>query len=144
MSEMINTYPLNHPQQLIPVDRATFYADHIQTVLKTGKPEAFIEIVQVFIFNERGELICQKRSKNKKHNPNLIDKSLGGHIVTGDSAHHTAMIETVQELLTPSIVLNDRIDFLKTHETLKAYLNTIALLQFIQTEDAVIDNHFPE
>lgn len=48
------------------------------------------------------------------------------------------MIETVQELQTPSMVLNNKIDFLKTYRTLETYLTTTAILEYIATYDLVI------
>lgn len=138
MSEIINTYPFDHQEQLIPMDRDDFYAEQI-ALAEIGKPvNKYVEVVNVFLFTEHGELIVQKRSREKKHNPNLLDKSMGGHIRCGDSPSLTAMFETVQELETPSIVLNSRIDFLKAHKTLRTYLATTAILEFITTVDTII------
>ena len=47
------------------------------------------------------------------------------------------MIETVQELQTPSIVLNTRTDFEKTLKVLKTYTETIAIIKQHDT-DAII------
>ncbi len=56
----------------------------------------------------------------------------------GDTPSLTAMVETVQELQTPSIVLNSKIDFLKTYKTLETYLTTTAILEYIGTHDVII------
>ncbi len=63
-----------------------------------------------------------------------MDKSIGGHITAGDNAPFTAMVETVQELQVPSIVLNNEIDYQKTHNILKDYLKTVAILKHIKTD----------
>jgi len=63
---------------------------------------------------------------------------MGGHVRCGDTPSLTAMVETVQELQTPSIVLNNKIDFLKTYKTLETYLTTTAILEYVATYDVVI------
>lgn len=92
-------------------------------------------MVHIFLFNEHGELIVQKRSKEKQHNPNLLDKSIGGHVQNGDNPNLTAMIETIQELQTPSIVLNTESDFARTYSVLQEYITTSVILQYIDTLD---------
>lgn len=47
------------------------------------------------------------------------------------------MVETVQELLTPSIVLRTDEDFTKTFNLLKDCLDTIAVINHISTDVAV-------
>lgn len=138
MSEIINTYSFAQQEQLIPMNRDVFYAEQIAYAESWKIPDKYVEVVNVFLFNEHGELIVQKRSRDKKHNPNLLDKSMGGHIKCGDTPSLTVMVETVQELQTPSIVLNTKIDFLKTYKTLEQYLSTTAILEYITTIDSVI------
>jgi len=87
-----------------------------------------VHIIDVFLFGLDGEIILQKRASNKRHNPSLIDKTLGGHIKYGDTDDYTIMVETVQELLTPSVVLDTSEDFDKTINILKPYLDTIAVI----------------
>ncbi|MBP7806277.1 NUDIX domain-containing protein [Candidatus Gracilibacteria bacterium] len=138
MAEIINTYSFDHQEQLIPMDRDDFYAEQI-ALAESGKlTNKYVEVVNVFLFTEHGELIVQKRSREKKHNANLLDKSMGGHVRCGDTPSLTAMIETVQELQTPSMVLNNKIDFLKTYRTLETYLTTTAILEYVGTYDVVI------
>jgi isopentenyldiphosphate isomerase len=138
MSEIINTYSSEHQDQLIPMDRDEFYAEQI-ALAESGHPtNKYVEVVNVFLFTEHGELIVQKRSREKKHNPNLLDKSMGGHIRNGDSPSLTALFETVQELETPSVVMDNRIDFQKAYSTLENYLSTTAILEYITTIDTVI------
>lgn len=48
------------------------------------------------------------------------------------------MVETVQELLTPSIVLRTNEDFTKTFTLLKDYLDTIAIISHISTDVVVV------
>ena len=133
MSEIINTFLLSNPFELVPMERKDFYIEQVAEYKKNGAPSKAIEVVNILIFNSHGELIVQKRSYDKTHNPGLLDKSIGGHIQYGDTPNYTVMIETIQELQTPSIVLNNNEDFDKTFVLLKKYLETIAVIKHFQT-----------
>lgn len=134
MNEIISTYLLNEPENLQPMERDDFYREQVEVYKKTKKPTRAIAIVNIFIFNSDGKLFIQKRSDSKNHNAGLLDKSVGGHILFGDSPNYTVMVETVQELQTPSIILENQKDFLKAHKLLENYLHTIAMGQFIDTK----------
>jgi len=56
-----------------------------------------------------------------------------GHLVHGDEPDYTVMVETIQELQVPSLVLKDHEDFNKTLWLLKNYLWTIAIVEKIDT-----------
>lgn len=133
MSEMVNTYLLRDPDQVIPMGREEFYEEQMEIFKKTGKPTRAIEIIQILLFTPDKQVILQKRSKSKKHNPGLIDKSIGGHIISGDSPTYTVMTETLQELKIPSFVIDTEDDFVRTLKLLKNFLNTSALIQYIDT-----------
>jgi isopentenyldiphosphate isomerase len=133
MDEIVNTYLLSDPETLVPMSRKEFYAEQIQVFKDAGKPSRAVEVINILIFNQHKEVLLQKRSYDKAHNPGLIDKSIGGHIRHGDSPDYTVMVETLQELQTPSIVLKDKEDFHKTLGLLKSYSETIAIIQRITT-----------
>jgi len=133
MTEIVNTYSLDDPYDMIPMDRREFYNEQLTIFLETWKPTKAVEVVNVFLFNEGGEIILQKRSSNKNHNPNLLDKAIGGHLVHGDEPDYTVMVETIQELQIPSLVLKSHEDFNKTFWLLKNYLWTIAIVEKIDT-----------
>ncbi len=134
MQEKINTFLLKNPFELIPMDRKDFYDEQVKLFRSGKKPNRAIEVINVIIFNSHGELIIQKRSYNKNHNAGLLDKSIGGHITSGDTPDYTVMVETIQELQIPSIVLKDENDFIKTFHLLGNYLETISLAKhFITT-----------
>ena len=128
MSEIITTYLLKDPETPIPMKREEFYAEQIKSAKAGKKPFRASESVYIFLFNKHKELFVQKRSYKKGHNPGLLDKSIGGHVSYGNTPDYTVMVETVQELQTPSIVLKDRVDFLKTLKLLNDYLSTIAVV----------------
>lgn len=134
MSEIVNVLPLDTRDIVFPMERDLFYKEQIEAFKNTGKPTKAVEVVNVLLFNEAGQLIVQKRSSNKAHNADLMDKSIGGHITHGDLPNFTVMLETVQELQVPSIVLNDDEDFDKTFHVLKDYTNTTAIVKHFATE----------
>ena len=132
MSEIISTYEVRDPDVFTPMDRDEFYIEQIKTIKKTGKASRMTEIVAVLLFNHDGEIILQKRSHDKAHNPYLIDKAIGGHVKYGDSPLYTVMVETVQELRVPSIVLRNDEDFRKTYKLLSNYTENIAIIKEIE------------
>jgi len=134
MSEVVKTYLLDDPDVMIPMDRNEFYKEQVEIFKKTGKPTRSVEIVNIFLFDETGELFVQKRSHKKAHNPGLLDKSIGGHVQEGDETNYTVMVETIQELQVPSVVLRTDDDFIKTYNLLKEYLNTVAIIKHVDTE----------
>jgi hypothetical protein len=85
-------------------------------------------VTSLLIDAESGDIIVQKRSVDKGHNAGLIDKTLGGHITYGDNPDYTVMVESVQELLTPSIVVDNDSDFDKVFKLLKPYIDTTAVI----------------
>jgi isopentenyldiphosphate isomerase len=133
MSEKIIAYDLNDLETPIVMDRKEFYVEQVDIFKKTGKPTKAIEIVNVLVFNREGDVIIQKRSSNKAHNPNLLDKSVGGHVQEGDNLTYTVMVELLQELQTPSIVTTTESEFLKTRTLLKEHLETIAVVKPVDT-----------
>lgn len=139
MPEIINTYLLNDPETVIPMDREEFYVEQIKAFKKTGQPTRANEIVDILIFNGAGELLVQKRSYDKYHNPGLLDKSVGGHVRYEDHADYSVMVETVQELQTPSIVLKNVADFKKTLLLLSDYLTTIAILRHSRSKIYIME-----
>lgn len=139
MSETVRTYLLEDPDTVIPMDRDEFYAEQV-ALHKAGKePTRAVEIVNAFIVNTQGQILLQKRSYDKNHNPGLIDKAIGGHVQYDDTINHTVMVETVQELETPSIVLKNIKDFDKTYKVLDGYLETIGIIKHAETDIFILD-----
>ncbi len=131
MAEIVTTYLLADPSEPVPMARDEFYEEQIAVYRKTGKPTRSVAVVQTLLFTPDRELIFQKRSRRKDHNPGMFDKSLGGHIRFGDTPTYALMVETLQELEVPSIVLPDPEDFKKTYRLLKDHLNNTALIQHV-------------
>ena len=133
--EKITVSPLGQPQMTSSMLRKEFYDKQFSD---SPDNNLAVHVVMVFIVTSSGEIILQKRSGDKRHNARLIDKTLGGHVTFGDDPDYTVMVETVQELLTPSIVLKNEEDFSKTYGLLKNYLNTVALVRKKEVEEIVL------
>ncbi|MDO8443883.1 MAG: hypothetical protein Q7S80_00015 [bacterium] len=138
MSETITTYEAESPVTAIQMDRDKFYREQIELSEKGIKPTTAVAIVDVLMFDTKGEIFIQKRSNTKAHNPGLFDKSMGGHVRFGDTTDYTVMVETVQELQIPSIVLRNDKDFIKTLDLLEDYLNSIAVVKHIDTKNLTL------
>jgi len=54
--------------------------------------------VHIFIFNRKGDLLLQKRSRWKDRHPNLWDSSAAGHVEAGEEYDTTAVRELGEEL----------------------------------------------
>ena len=55
-------------------------------------------VVHVCVFNAKGELLIQKRQKDKAGWPNLWDVTVGGHVLTGETTQQAAERETREEI----------------------------------------------
>lgn len=73
----------------------------IGTALRTeihGNPSLMHRVVHVLIFNEKGELLLQKRSNSKDVAPGKWDTSVGGHVEHGEDLSYAAGREMDEEL----------------------------------------------
>jgi len=134
--EKITVSPIRKIDEVRSYSRKQYYDEIFQDNVV---PKFAVHVVNMFIITTSGEVLLQKRAAQKRHNPRLIDKSLGGHVVYGDHTDYTVMVETVQELLTPSIVLKNEKDFEKTYSLLGDYLNTVALIKHRDVIEMTLD-----
>lgn len=134
-SELITLYSIYEPTSApFAYERDKFYDDQIEINKTSWVHQYGVGVINVFIVNRAGEVIIQKRSGHKRHNPNLLDKSIGWHVQRWDTVDYTVMVETVQELQVPSVVIRKDDDFYKRYDLLKDYLNTIAILKQVDTK----------
>ena len=71
-------------------------------------------VVHACIFNSKGELLIQQRTKNKKHWPCLWDLSVGGGVQSGEDSQDAIKREVMEELgveidntnLSPAVSIN--------------------------------------
>lgn len=54
--------------------------------------------VHIWIFNENGEVLLQRRSADKDSDPNMLDISCAGHLTSGDNSIEGATRELKEEL----------------------------------------------
>ncbi|OGE77553.1 hypothetical protein A3J19_04070, partial [Candidatus Daviesbacteria bacterium RIFCSPLOWO2_02_FULL_41_8] len=54
--------------------------------------------IGVVIFNDKEEILLQKRSKNKDTNPSLYTLAVAGHVDKGETYKQTAQRELLEEL----------------------------------------------
>ncbi len=62
------------------------------------KERVMLRSVQIFVYNSKGELYIQKRSKNKLRYPNYFCASVAGHVEAGESYRWAAIRELKEEL----------------------------------------------
>ncbi len=54
--------------------------------------------VHVFVMNSKGQILIQKRSKNKSDRPGYLDASAGGQVLSGETYKQAALREPTEEL----------------------------------------------
>jgi isopentenyl-diphosphate delta-isomerase type 1 len=55
-------------------------------------------IVRVFLINDKGQILLQRRSLTLSDNPGRWDQSVGGHVDEGEDYEEAALRETQEEL----------------------------------------------
>ena len=63
-----------------------------------GNPSLMHRVVHVLVFNDKAELLLQKRSMSKDVAPGRWDTSVGGHVNAGESLEDAVKRETEEEL----------------------------------------------
>jgi isopentenyldiphosphate isomerase len=63
-----------------------------------GNPSMVHKVVHVLVFNRQGDILLQKRSKNKDVAPGRWDTSVGGHVGTGEDLISSSKREMHEEL----------------------------------------------
>ena len=63
-----------------------------------GNPALVHRVAHVLVLNSRGELLLQKRSRNKDIQPGRWDTSVGGHLDPGEDYRTAAIREMAEEL----------------------------------------------
>lgn len=74
---------------------------HLNRTIERGNkvPEGcFRLVVHACIFNDKGEMLIQKRQATKKSWPNLWDFSVGGSAISGETSLQAIQRETKEEL----------------------------------------------
>jgi isopentenyldiphosphate isomerase len=87
MSELKRVVVVDENDEFVKYEE--FFAAKEQKVIRRA--------ARVFVFNESGKLLLQKRSQHVLH-PGLLDQSVGGHVDEGETYHEAAVREMKEEL----------------------------------------------
>ena len=80
-----------------------------------GNPSLIHRVIHVLVFNQKGELLLQKRSSNKDVAPGMWDTSVGGHVNPGEDIFQAAGREMEEELGITACPLNYLYEYLYTN-----------------------------
>ena len=84
--------------------------------------------VHIWIINQNGEVLLQRRSPNKDSNPNMLDISCAGHLSAGDESLEGAVRELKEELGLD--VRPNELQFIKTIKRSSRYTETFINNEF--------------
>ncbi len=84
--------------------------------------------VHIWIINDKGEILLQRRCATKDSNPNMLDISCAGHLSSGDKSLDGALRELKEEL---NIEANaDELHYIKTIKKSSRYTSTFINNEF--------------
>lgn len=104
---------------------------------KTGKTKLRSEVhrdgdwhkaVHIWIINNEGEVLLQRRCATKDSNPNMLDISSAGHLSSGDDSLSGAIRELKEELNLD--VKQEDLQFIKTLKRSSRYTSTFINNEF--------------
>jgi isopentenyldiphosphate isomerase len=88
-------------------DKTEFYKEIRKEFKKKGKVTKQLHTLRIFIMNAHGGIYLTKRSKLKKENTLLYDKTIGAHLRGDETEEYTVLREAAEELGFPAAVLNE-------------------------------------
>ena len=100
---MISAYPLLRVEE-----KTKYYVNAIRRYLKKGSLRTKVRTVRLILLNSEGKIYVQKRSKNKKENPGLYDKSVAGHVWWDSNHDDTVIRKCGEELGINSVVVSSK------------------------------------
>lgn len=123
---------------------------------KTGKIKPRDEVhrdgdwhktVHIWVFNNNGELLLQRRCPTKDSNPNMLDISVAGHLSAGDDSIAGAIRELKEELNLD--VKPEELKYIKTLKKGSKYTETFINNSFndiylLKTNKVIDDMKFQE
>ena len=68
-----------------------------------GNPELCHRTAHVIVLNKSGDILLQKRAKDKDIQPGKWDTAVGGHLMMGETFEQAAIREMNEELGIPSV-----------------------------------------
>ncbi len=107
MTERIEVFNLKG-KSLGVEDRRSFYANIKREFSTKGAISKKIKTVRLILMNSSGRVYLQKRSKLKEDNAGLYDKTIGGHVLLGETFDIAAIRECAEELGFPAAIISER------------------------------------
>ncbi len=106
MKEMLDVYSIEG-EHIGQKEKKTFHEEMRQEYLGTGKVSIRHKSIRLFLLTSQGRIILQRRSKWKGDNAGLWDKTIGGHVTSGESYDLTMLKECAEELGIPSTMVKE-------------------------------------
>lgn len=124
MSELLVIYHKDDLTRPVEIEREKFYAAR-----RTDYQDWFVSVIDIMIFNNRGELLLQKRSRRKAKNPGRFHTSVGGHVNAGEVSRFTLIHECIEELGFPCYLVPEEMPFGDAWAKLWAYSDKLVIVQ---------------
>jgi len=123
---------------------------------KTGKTKLRCEVhkdgdwhkaIHIWIINNKGDILLQRRCATKDSNPNMLDISCAGHLTAGDNSLSGAIRELKEELNLD--IQQEDLQFIKTLKRSSKYTETFINNEFddlyiLRTNKSIDDMKFQE
>ncbi len=94
-------------------------------------------LIAVFVFNDKGQLLVQKRGHNIKRFPDYYDSSVGGHVDLGESYEKAAQREMEEEL-----GIKEQLKFVKKKKIIyEGVTKFVTLFECTTSKNLKIDNY---
>ncbi len=84
-----------------------FYTQTEAEYTATGQITRQVKIVHCLLMHSDGRVYVQRRNPQDLQNPNLLDKTVGGHISAGDTPEATLHKECQEEIGVPVVLADD-------------------------------------
>jgi len=107
MNELLDIYKLDSTF-IKTQNREEFYDEAKKEFDEKGSISKKIKTIRVLLMNSLGRIYLQKRSELKNENPNLYDKTVGGHVTAGNTFELTVIKECAEELGFPATILSEK------------------------------------
>jgi len=104
MKEMLDYYSFQG-ELIGSMEKKNLHKKMRAEYLKKGKITVRHKHVRLILMTSNGRVILQRRSKWKGDNAGLWDKTIGGHVTSGDDYELTMLKECAEELGIPSTVV---------------------------------------
>lgn len=89
---------------LVVVDKDDNVLDYLPRHL-VHQQKLLHRTISISVYNDKGQILLQKRSAKKDNNPGKLANAAGGHVTKGEEYEHTAHNEISEELgINPELI----------------------------------------